>query len=76
MNWQFYFPEKIVNGYHILYAGRYDDYEYVDRLFFEAIAAVGSRNLQRVFNYMAPKLREKGLDPRKWISWIFRKRIL
>jgi len=76
MNWQFSFPAKNLGRWKILYAGSYDDYQFVDQLFQEAIMAVGGSNMQRVFDYIAPRLKEKGLDPKKWISWVFRKRMI
>lgn len=69
-------PAKNENRWRILYADGFEDYKFVEQLFREATEAIGSQDMQSVFDYMAPKLRERGLNPRYWISWIFSKRII
>ena len=77
MSWQyFYSTAKISNQWHTLYAATEEDYVFVEQLFQEATRTVGNKNMQRIFDYMAPKLRERGLNPRFWISWVFRKRMI
>lgn len=53
-----------------------EDYKYVEELFRQAVSMVGAGNHQHIFDYMAPKLRQRGLDPKKWISWVFNNRMI
>ena len=45
----------------------------LENLIREAVKQVGIHDRQKIFDYIAPKLREKGLNPDKWIPWIFDK---